>query len=812
MAEADTKNASTIQVPVGIAGVDLKTAERQVKPGEAPPLPPNAELKVIGKPAARVDGRAKVTGAAKYTADVKLPGMLYAVLITSDVPHARIMKIDTSEAEKYPGVKGIYLVDRVRDAAGGDKEKEEGKYPLVRFAGQPIGAIAATSQRAAEAAARLVRIEYDTKPFVIDPLKAQEKEAPLVFASAHVSGGSAGGGGGAKNVAQVGNVRGPALGGNLGKDPADPRKPIDRDRATKEVEKAFADADVVIEATYSTQVQTHSPLETHGLVADWKADGLTVYASTQGTASVRDELAGVFDLPKSKVRVITEFMGGGFGAKFGAGGYGVFATHLSKQTGAPVRLMLTRKDQHLCVGNRPDSHQSMKLGAKKDGTLTAIHLTGYGTGGTGTGAGFAGPTQKMYDCPAILTEEYDVFTHAGPCAAFRAPGHPQGAFSIEQAIDELAEKLKVDPLALREKIDNDRPTSDVHRVQRKLGAEKIGWSSRKAAGSDAGPVKRGMGVAQSVWGRHKSTASSCQVRITHDGSVELTSSVQDIGGGIKTALAQVVAEELGLTPADITIKIGDTNFPIGPNSGGSVTTNSITPAARNAAWQAKQQFLAEIAPALGANTDHMKMTMSGGDVWYGTDAVLAIPFKNAAAKMKGEEIVAQAKRSEDYADPTTGNPVSDLLGGVHFCQVAVDTETGVVKVEKFVAVHDCGRPINPLALVSQINGGVIQGISYALYENRILDRNTGLMVNPNLEEYKIMGSRETPQIDVILIEEYLGASSTDAAGIGEPGTIPTAACVANAIYNAIGVRVRELPITPARVLAALAEAKQQRSA
>jgi xanthine dehydrogenase YagR molybdenum-binding subunit len=203
--------------------------------------------------------------------------------------------------------------------------------------------------------------------------------------------------------------------------------------------------------------------------------------------------------------------------------------------------MLTRKDQHLSVGNRPSSHQSMRLGAKKDGTLTAIHLAGYGTGGVGTGAGFAGPTQRMYECPAILTEESDVFTHAGPCAAFRAPGHPQGAFSIEQAIDELAEKLKMDPLELREKIDVNRQTSDVHKVQRRIGAEKIGWSSRKPAGADTGPVKRGMGVAQSVWGRHMSTASSCQVRLTHDGSVELTSSVQDIGGGIKTALAQVVA-------------------------------------------------------------------------------------------------------------------------------------------------------------------------------------------------------------------------------------------------------------------------------
>lgn len=786
-------DTNTIQLPVGIAGVDLKDTPRQVPTGEAPPLAPNADLKVIGKPAPRIDGRAKVTGAAKYSADIHLPGMLYATLLTSDVPHARILKIDTSAAEKYPGVKAVHILQQIRGVAHvKDKSKsEDTQYPAVRFAGQPIGAIAATSQNAANEAARLVKVDYEPLPFVVDAAKARQPDAPLVYQGIAVSGGSAGGGGGAKDVAQNGNVRGPALGGNLGHN---------ADKARQAVEKALADSDVILEADYSTQVQTHSPLETHGLVADFKPDQLTVYASTQGTASVRDELAAVFNLPKSKVRVITDFMGGGFGAKFGAGNYGILATHLSQQTGAPVRLMLNRKQQHLCVGNRPDSHQSMKIAAKKDGTLTAIHLTGYGTGGAATGAGFAGPTQKMYDCPAILTEEYDVFTHAGPCSAFRAPGHPQGAFSIEQAIDELADKLQLDPLQLRDKNDNHRPTSHVHRAQRQIGAQLIGWSNRKPAGSDPGPAKRGIGMAQSVWGRHMSTASSCQVRLTHDGSVELTSSVQDIGGGIKTALAQVVAEELGLSPADITIKIGDTNYPIGPNSGGSVTTNSITPPARNAAFQVKQQLFTQIAPALSAKPEDL--SLANGKLTSKSNPSLSLPFKNAAAKMTGEEIAATAKRNEDYAD-AQGHRLSGSLGGVHFCQVAVDTQTGIVKVEKFVAVHDCGRPINPLALVSQINGGIIQGISYALYENRILNQATGLMVNPNLEQYKIAGSREVPPITVHLIEDYLGASSTDAAGIGEPATIPTAACLANAIHNAIGVRLRHLPITPAKILAAL---------
>jgi xanthine dehydrogenase YagR molybdenum-binding subunit len=575
--------------------------------------------------------------------------------------------------------------------------------------------------------------------------------------------------------------------------------------------KGLTESDITVEAEFRTQVQTHSALETHGVVADWKPDGLTVYASTQGTASVRDELAEIFNLKKSQVRVVTDFMGGGFGAKFGAGNYGVLATHLSKKTNAPVRLMLDRKDEHLSVGNRPDSVQRLKVGARRDGTLMAIHLESYGTAGVGTGAGCAGPAQNMYECPNILTEEADVFTHSGPAAAFRAPGHPQGCFALEQAIDMLAERLQIDPLALRDKNDE----SPARREERRIGALRVGWSQRHKPGADRGPVKRGVGVAQSVWYRFINLDSACEVRVTRDGSVELLSAVQDIGGGIRTALAQVVAEELGLRPADINVRIGDTSFPSGPASGGSMTTGSITPAARNAAYRVKQQMLEQIAPLLGVTPAKLVMRdgriSAHGDA-QGTAAARSMTFRQAAAKLKTEQVAARASRSDDYGGFVFKNKEGDFgiglgkYGGVQFAEVSVDTETGIIHVERVVAVHDCGRPMNPLALESQINGGILQGLSYALYENRILDRNTGLMVNPNLEQYKIAGSRETPQIEVVLIEEYMGRNSTDAGGIGEPATIPTSAAIANAVYNAIGVRIRELPMTPARVLAALGAA------
>ena len=469
--------------------------------------------------------------------------------------------------------------------------------------------------------------------------------------------------------------------------------------------------------------------------------------------------------------------------------------------------------RHLSVGNRPSSLQHLKIGAKKDGTLTAIHLEAFGTAGVGTGAGSGGPAKNMYACPNVLIEESDVFTHAGPGAAFRAPGHPQGAFALEQVIDELAEKLGIDALALRDKIDVDEDLggknvdSAARKVERKLGAEMIGWSKRHAPGADAGTIKRGIGVAQAIWYRFYDLDASCEVRITRDGSVELYSAVQDIGTGIRTALAQVVAEELGLRPADVTIRIGDTAFPTGTASGGSKTTGTITPAARNAAFLARRQLFEQIAPALETTPD--KLVMKGGKVLVvGTDKGLSL--RAACAKLRTEEVTGRASRQEDYGMPP-GNGKSRSrfgvggYGGVQFAQVAVDTETGLIKVERVVAVHDCGRPLNPLALESQINGGILQGISLALYEDRILDKRNGHMVNANLESYKIAQSRETPEITIQLLEEYRGRSATDAGGIGEPSTIPTCAAIANAFYNATGTRLRQTPMTPGRVLEALAK-------
>jgi xanthine dehydrogenase YagR molybdenum-binding subunit len=783
-------------IPGAAAPKDQVAQVARMVPADEPgALPLNDDLKYVGKRVPRVDGAQKTTGRARYTADVYLPGMLYAKLVNSTVPHARIRSIDAAKAEAHPGVKVVHILKHLSGVA---QVKEPGKelpskFPIVRFAGQPIAGIAATSQAAADEAAKLIKIEYEPLPFVTSVEAARQPNAATVYPAPAEMAGTAGGGGGARNVPQKGNVRGPNIG--------------PRGAEKGSTQQGFAEADVTVEGDYRTQVQTHSALETHGVVADWKPDLLTVYASTQGTSSVRDELAEFFELPKSKVRVITEFMGGGFGAKFGAGNYGVVAAALSRQTGAPVKLMLDRKEEHFSAGNRPDARMHVKLGAKRDGMLTALHYTSYGTAGVGTGAGTAGPAQNMYACDNVLTQEYDVFTNAGPGAAMRAPGHPQGCFALEQAIDELAEKVNIDPLALRDKIDESR----ARREERRIGAQQANWSQRHAPGADRGPIKRGLGVAQSVWYRITSLDSGAEVRITRDGSVELLSGVQDIGGGIRTVVAQVVAEELGLRPLDITSRIGDTSFHQGPPSGGSMTTGSITPAVRNAAHKAKMQLLAQVAPILKAEPD--QLVMSEGKVFAKGAPNNALTFKQAAARMRTDEISAQASRNDDYSSDSEGAASTSrsrriTYGGVQFAQVAVDTETGIINVEKVWAIHDCGRPMNPLLLESQINGGVIQGLSYALYEDRILDRASGLMLNPNLEQYKIAGSRETPEIHVHVIQDYLALSSTDAGGIGEPAKIPTAAAIANAFYNATGARIRELPMRPKAVLAALAKRRE----
>ena len=777
----------TQREPFGLLPGALGEAERQVGGDEAPPLAPNAALAWIGKPVPRINGRAKVTGAARYTVDVKLPGMLHGRLLRSPHPHARLAALDLAPAAKHPGVRAALALD---EAVGRAVEAPGAGGRRVLYVGDVVAAVAAATPEAAEAALRLIRADYQPLPFVVEIEKARRADAPVVFERPVHGEGYAGAIASGAPIAQQGNVRGPNTAGSRG-----------------DAGAGLARAEVVVEGEFRTQVQTHCCMETHAVVADWRADGLTVYLSTQYTAGVRAELAQAFGLPLSRVRVVVDAMGGGFGSKSGAGNYVRAAVRLSREARAPVRIALDRREEHLDRGNRPATVQKLRVGAGRDGALTAIAIDTYGTAGVGLGAGVGFFAQGLYACDNFSIAQSDVFINAGPGCAMRAPGNVPGAFALEQAIDELAERLGLDPLALRDRID----PSPVRLAERRAGAERFGWGRRRAPGADAGPVKRGLGMAQSFWTANVNTQASCEVRILRDGSVELFSGVQDIGSGIGTVLAQVLAEETGLRPEDIAIHIGDTNFPAGPPSYGSLTTASITPPARNAAWRAMRELKRAVAPALGVPPE--QLVARGGRIAT-ADGTRSLSFREAAGRIRGDRISALAARSDDYGG--FGRRFGEMgqakepLGGVQFAEVAVDVETGIVRVERVVAAQDCGRPMNPKQIESQVHGGVLMGLSYALYENRVVDRRTGHVLNADLEHYKIARAKEAPAIEVILLEHYRAASATDAYGIAEPANIATAPAIANAVYNATGARVRQLPMTPATVLAALGRAPAAR--
>ena len=751
--------------------LEVKPLATDIKPWDLDQLP---KFEHMGKARSRTEGPLKVTGRAKYTYDIKLPGMLYGRMIGASVPAAEILEVDTSKAEALPGVKAVWVTDS----------------RIVRFAGQDVAAVAATSPDIARDASRLVKVRYKERPFAGELREAMKKDAPGVFFLDRMPV--------PRDLPKTGNIAGP--------------RPNRNQRG--DVDKGFAEAEVVHEGSYYCPVHTHAPLETHGVVASWEGDQLTIYASTQALFAVREGVAEALGVDRKNVRVLCEHMGGGFGSKLGPSATGsafsVVACRLAKMAGAPVKLMLDRHQEHLCTGNAPSALMTVKVGAKKDGTITALHYKSWGSAGVAGGAGTAGPAGALHGKnPNLKIDEHDVFTNAGPSAPLRAPGHSQGAFGLESAIDELAEKLGLDPLEVRRK----NEASPVRLSQYDVGAKAIGWERRNKKAGDMATGSwtvggkglptarvRGLGMANGNWYVFASENTNAQVRVHRDGSVELLTGCQDIGTGYRTAMAIVAAEELGIDPADVTVRLGDTQFPEGPGSGGSTTLNSVAPAVRLAASQARVKVHELAAAQLGASASDLEA--SRGRISVRGNTAKAVTFKQAAAKMSGESIDCLVKRPKQY-ETYRGD-----LAGTQFAEVEVDTGTGVVRVVKMVSVNDCGMVVNPLTTQSQVIGAMIQGASWALFENRLLDRNVGTMVNPNLEWYKVLAPSDMFEAQSILTPVANLGNNTSTAGIGEPPIVPTLAAVANAVFNATGARIRELPLTPDRVLQALSEARR----
>jgi xanthine dehydrogenase YagR molybdenum-binding subunit len=679
------------------------------------------ETKYIGKSTPRVDGAKKVSGVAKYSHDVQPDGWLFGAILRSSWPAATITAVDLSAALKVRGVKAAILVRE------GERQ--------VRYYGDEIAAVAATSKQAAFDALRAIKVTAVPRKHVVREHLAARADAPRVFDET-------------PNVGQP------------------------RERKNGDVDKGFAEADVVVEGLYATQVEIHQPMETHGGVASFKDGELTAWHSTQGISSVRDGLAGALELPQNKVRVMGEFMGGGFGSKFSAGVEGMLAARLSQAAGAPVRLMLTRFDESLAAGNRPSTFQKIRLGAKADGTLTAFTMDSYGCAGYAAGGPSAGgatnsgfPAPYIYRVPNSRSRHAEVSIHAGPAAAFRAPGCPPASFGIESIMDELALKLSIDPVELR--IKND--PMELRQKQYRIAAERFGWAAKyRKPGSSPGPVKVGVGCAGSAW-RVPGGGTQAEIEVSPDGSVEIRCGTQDLGTGTHTVIAVVAAELLGLTPADIQVRIADSRFPPSGASGGSMTVTSVTPAIFDACTKAIEE---------------LKKSSGLADV-------RGPQWKAACRKLGVAPLVVQGRWIEGLSAAGTG--------GVQMAEVEVDTETGFVRVRRVTCVQDAGLLVNKLTAHSQANGGIMMGIGYALYENRVMDTISGVMLNPNFETYKLPGIADVPEIDI----EFMDLPERRVMGIGEPVTIPTASAIANAVANAIGARVTSLPITPDKVLAAL---------
>jgi xanthine dehydrogenase YagR molybdenum-binding subunit len=638
---------------------------------------------------------------------------------------------------------------RARAIPGVKAVVEVGKEAL--YEGAPIAAVAAVTPEIAKDAVRAIDVAYEVLPHVVKADAAIAPNAPKVFP---------------------------------GDDPNLERLSSQGDAAN--VAEAFKSAEVVVEDEYRTPIMHHACLETHGLVVDYRGGNeATIYASTQGTFSIPGDAAKELGLPESAVTSVVEHMGGGFGSKFGIGIEGKAACQLAKEASAPVKMLLTREEEFLMAGNRSGSWQKLKGGATKDGTLVAFQATQYRLGGLADGSQ-AGQPYVYRTTPEAnaYREVFAIHTNEDASRAFRAPGHPQACFAIESLMEALAVKLGMDGVEFRKK--NLRDPAYHRQLDR--GAREIGWERRnRTPGAGAGPLKRGIGCAVGTWGGGGGPQCVVDVTIARDGSVVVACGSQDLGTGTRTFMRAIVAEELGLGMDGVQERLGSSKLGAANPSGGSTTAASLSPAVKDAAVKARMMMAERVAPLVGAQPDGV--TFAKGAV---SGSGKSVPWKQACAALPAAGISARGEWKE--------NLQASGAHGACFAEVEVDVETGYVRPVKIVHVQDIGLPLNRLALESQINGGVIQGLGMALYEERVMDANLGVMVNSRFGDYKLPGSLEMPEIVAIIDDEDTREA---VIGVGEPAHIPAAAALANAVYNACGVQIRELPITPDKVLMAL---------
>ena len=739
-----------VRVPRVVNGVETMV-EIEVDDVGGPAWGPNDKHALLNHHLRRVDGPLKVSGVAEYTYDKRLSGMLYGRVLRSPHAHARVIRIDTTAAQRIPGVKVIVTIldkpDRGSPSETSGAKPAEPKDTFVNFAGEPVAAVAADTSEIAEDAIRAIKVEYEVLPHVVRAEDALKETAPKVFPE-----------------------------GNL--------EPKDSLGYATRVAAAWDTCDVVFEGEYRTPIIHHASLETHGHVVDFRGGNTaTVYASTQGTFTIPGDAAKELGLKESDVTAIVEHMGGGFGSKFGIGIEGALACRLAKQAKAPVKLMLTRQDEFLLAGNRSGSWQKFKAGANKDGTLVALQAIQYQLGGLGDGSQAGQP--YIYRVTSSYRERFAIHTHEDSSRAMRAPGHPQASYAMESLMDDLADKLNMDPLEFRKKNLRDK----VYHRQLDRGAREIGWDRRnKTPGGAEGPLKRGIGCAVGTWGGGGNNQCKVDVTISRDGSVIVAVGTQDLGTGTRTFTRAIVAEELGLQLKDIVEKIGNSTLGGANASGGSTTSASLSPSVKNGAYKARVAMAERIAPLLGGVKPE-EIKFADGNVSGGGKT---LTWNQACAALPSAGVTARG--DWQFELQSTG------VHGACFAEVEVDTETGRVRAIKMVQVQDVGLPLNRLAVESQINGGMIQSLGMVLSEERVMDAKLGIQLNPGFGDYKLPGAAEMPELVPLIDDEDKREA---VIGVGEAAIIPSVGALANAVFNACGVRIHDLPMTPDKILMAL---------
>jgi xanthine dehydrogenase YagR molybdenum-binding subunit len=742
---------------------------------------PWEDSRLIGSDKPRVDGYERVSGSAVYPSDVVLPDMLYAAVLTCPHAHARVKDIDLSPAARVSGVSALLGPDSPEaDLQWSYGDAFTGKLfdPHCRYEGEVVAAVAATNPYAAWDALRSVSVEYEVLPHVSDEREALGSAAPSIHS-----------------------------GGNL----VSPRQTYQRG----DVQAGFNQSDVVVEGNFRTRTELHTPLELHGCVAKWDGDRLTLWESTQGVYAVQEKVSRVLGLSRSRVRVIGHYVGGGFGSKLDTGKYSIIASLLAKKTARPVKLFLTREQTFLSMGNRPASTMTIKAGAKSDGTLTAIEFTGLGASGAYPAGGTSlldWLAKDMYRCPNVSTELTDVYINAGPARPFRAPGYPQGSWAVEQTMDILARQLSMDPIELRLKNfaetsqgrkGNPPYTTNGLKECLHKGAERFGWAEarkRTAAQDPQARMKRGVGMAACNWfvggGWPPSTVL---VKLLDDGSVNLNMGASDIGTGTKTVMAMILAEELGVEPTAVQIENADTaTTQYASASGGSKTLPTEGPAVREAALNVKKQLLGMAAAELDSQSD--QLSLASGRIRHRQEPDRSIRITDLQGLKEQRVLLGVGHKAP--------NPQNKAVTpfGAQFCEVEVDTQTGEVQLLRYVAAHESGKVIDRLTFDSQVIGGVTMGIGLGMTEARVLDGNTtGKLCNKNWHDYKLPTMLDVPAellSEAVDLPDY-EANISGAKGLGEPVTVPTAAAIANAVYDAVGIRIEETPINPATLIAKL---------